>query len=81
MGFHGYPEITIAYFGESSDLATQVVIAFVAEEGSKPQVQKFSDETDVRESEVIQSALVKIIERSGAQTVKEIDGVAIIKPD
>ena len=31
-GFHGYPEISLQYFGKTSDKATEVVISFTLEE-------------------------------------------------
>ncbi|MCB5162234.1 hypothetical protein [Marinomonas algarum] len=77
MGFKGYPQFSIAYFGEDTALATEVVVTFVAEEGASPQEQRFTGERDVREDEVIQSALVKIMERTDAKTVLSVDDVAI----
>ena len=41
-------------------------------------VERFSCDTDIREDEVIQSTIVKIIERSGANTVSEVAGVEIV---
>lgn len=68
-GFKGYPQISLSYFGETSDLATEVSVEFVLEEGAGAQEQRFAGEADVREDEVIQSAIVKIIERSEVKTV------------
>lgn len=76
-GFKGYPQISIAYFGENTDLATEVVVEFTLEEDAEAQEQRFKSETDARESEVIQSALVKIIERADARSVVEVAGVSI----
>lgn len=69
MGFQGYPEISIVYTGASKNLADQVIVEFVAEEGADPMEQKFQSQSDAREDEAIQSALVKMIERSEAKTV------------
>jgi len=77
MGFQGYPEISIAYLGCRKDLADEVVVTFVAEEGADLMEEKFSSKTDARESEVIQSAIVKIIERSEAKTVKMSEEVGL----
>jgi len=77
-GFHGYPLISLAYFGKSADIASEVVISFVMEEGDAPQEQKFNCVSDAREDETIQSTLVKIIERADAATVTEAEGVSII---
>lgn len=77
-GFHGYPLISLAYFGKTPDLASEVVISFVAEENAEPQKQTFVSGNDAREDEAIQSALVKIIERADAKTVAEQDGVSIL---
>jgi hypothetical protein len=77
-GFNGYPVVSLAYFGESPDMAKEVVISFIVEEGAEPQLQKFVCQTDAREDETIQSTLVKIIERADAATVTEVAGVALI---
>jgi hypothetical protein len=77
-GFHGYPQLSLQYFGTAAGLATEVVITFTLAEGAEPQTQKFISKNDAREDETIQSTLVKIIERSNANTVTEIDGVSII---
>jgi hypothetical protein len=71
QGFQGYPEITIAYFGVDNASANEVVVSFVAEEGAEPMVERFPSKADARTDEVIQSAIVKMIERSEAQTVHE----------
>ncbi|WP_233280359.1 hypothetical protein [Rheinheimera mangrovi] len=54
-------------------------MTFVLEEGVAAQEQKFSATEYVRQGEAIQSVLVKIIERSGAKTVTEVAGVAILE--
>jgi len=77
-GFQGYPQISIAYFGESASCATQVVLGFTAEEGDAAQEQKFSSKGDARQDETIQTALLKIIDRTEAKTVFEIEGVSTI---
>lgn len=77
-GDKGYPKITLAYFGQSADIATEVVISFIEAEGAEPQSQKFVCESDVREDETIQSVLVKIMERAGANTVSEVAGTALL---
>lgn len=77
MGFKGYPQITLAYFGVSTEMATDVVATFVLEECAEPQEQKFSSKGDVREDEFVQSALVKIIERTEAKSVLEIEGTSV----
>ncbi|MBU2966659.1 hypothetical protein Q4508_02805 [Amphritea sp. 2_MG-2023] len=75
----GYPTIAIKYFGTATDCATQVMVEFVAEEGAQPQSQIFEGKTDVRKDEVIQTTLVKIIERADANTVTEATEVALLK--
>ena len=78
-GFQGYPQITLAYFGASTDCATEVVVGYTLEEGSAVQEQKFSCKADARKDETIQTTLLKVIERADAKTVLEIDGVAVIQ--
>ena len=75
MGFQGYPQITFEYFGAASNRAHEVLVKFCLEEGAEIQEQQFSSKGDAREDEVIQSALVKMIERSGAKTVLQIESV------
>jgi len=78
MGFKGYPEIAISYRGNSSDCAQQVVVNFVAEEGDQVMTETFNSKTDAREDEVIQSAIVKMIERSEAKTVLVAASIELI---
>lgn len=77
MGFQGYPTIEIAYFGANETLATVVTLQLVVEEGAAPLTEKFVTEGEIRNDETIQSAIVKMIERSGAQTVTQKDGVSL----
>lgn len=78
MGFKGYPQVSFAYFGQTTEQATEVVVTFILEEGAEPQEQRFSSQENVREDEVIQSALVKIMERTDAKTVLEVEGTAVL---
>lgn len=78
-GFQGYPQISIAYFGESASCATEVVVGFTAEEGDVVQEQKFSSKADARKDETIQTTLLKVIERADAKSVLEVPGVSILK--
>ncbi|MEX1669216.1 hypothetical protein AB4876_09860 [Zhongshania guokunii] len=78
MGFHGYPQIAIEYFGRTTELATEVVVLFTLEEGGETQEQRFVSKTDAREDEAIQSALVKMIERSETKTVLQKIDVSLL---
>jgi hypothetical protein len=77
-GFDGYPLISLAYFGATTEVASKVEVTFLAEEGAAAQVQTFSSNSDAREDETIQSVLVKIIERAEPRTVSELAGVTVI---
>jgi hypothetical protein len=77
-GHKGYPEISIEYFGTSGNCATKVAVRFILEEGAEAQEEVFSSQTDIRESEVVQSALVKIIQRADAKSVVQVDGVSAL---
>jgi hypothetical protein len=79
MGFQGYPEISISYFGSTIDIAEQVAVSFVAEEGDTPMEERFHCKSDAREDQVIQSAIVKMIERSEAKTIKQTTDVEVVK--
>ncbi|WP_163920096.1 hypothetical protein [Photobacterium sp. Alg240-V54] len=76
-GFKGYPQLSLAYFGKTADVATEVVVTFTLAEDTEPQQQKFVSDNDVREDETIQSVLVKIIDRAGANSVLETEGVTV----
>lgn len=78
-GFQGYPQISLAYFGQSADCATEVVVGYILAEGADVQEQKFVCKADARQDETIQTTLLKVIERADAKTVLEVEGVAIIK--
>ena len=77
MGFQGYPEISIAYLGQNKEHADEVVVTFVAEKGAAAMEQRFPGKADVREDEIIQSAIVKIIERSEVKTVNISEGITV----
>jgi hypothetical protein len=75
-GFHGYPQVTLEYFGKTSDCADEVIISFTLEAGGEPQKQEFESSSNAREDEIIQTILVKIIERTNAKTVMEIEDIS-----
>lgn len=77
MNFQGYPKISLSYYGKTTNYANEVVVEFIQEEGAEIQVERFSSKIDAREDEIIQSALVKMIERSGAKTVLQVEGVSV----
>jgi hypothetical protein len=78
MGFQGYPKISITYFGKTNNHADEVRVEFVLEEGAEIMVEKFASKTDARDDEVIQSALVKMIERSEAKTVVQEESISVM---
>jgi hypothetical protein len=78
MGFQGYPKISLAYYGKTTGFASEVVVEFTMEEGAEAQTERFSSKMDAREDETIQSALVKMIERSEAKTVSLAEGVTVV---
>lgn len=78
-GFHGYPMVSLEYFGKTPDSANEVVISYTEEEGAEPQKQTFASGGDAREDETIQSTLIKIIERADAKTVTEIEGISTVR--
>ncbi len=78
MGFHGYPAITLTYYGKTTNFANEVVIKFVLEEGAEPQEERLSSGGDVREDESIQSAIVKMIERTETKTVSQTEGISVL---
>ncbi len=77
MRFKGYPEISISYTGSRSDFAEEVIVTFIAEEGSSPMEERFKSKSDAREDEIIQSAIVKMIERAEAKTVTQEEEISI----
>ena len=79
MGFQGYPEISIAYFGRTADIAEQVAVAYIADEGVTPMEERFNSQSDAWEDQVIQSAIVKMIERSEAKTIRHATEIEVVK--
>ncbi len=77
MGFQGYPAISLTYFGKTISVANEVVIKLVLEEGAESLEERFSSDDDVREDESIQSAIVKMIERTEAKTVSQAEDVTV----
>jgi len=78
-GFQGYPQISLSYYGQSADCATEVLVGFILEEGGETLEEKFSSKGDARNDETIQTTILKVIERANAKTVIENEGVLIIK--
>ncbi|MBM7035016.1 hypothetical protein [Vibrio ulleungensis] len=76
-GFNGYPQITLAYYGDTKECATEVVLQFKMAEGESAQEERFSCETEIRENELIQTTVLKIIERANVSSVIEVEGVAV----
>lgn len=76
-GFQGYPLITISYFGPTNELATKVVVGFKLDENSEELIEKFSTEMDIREDISVQTTIIKIIDRSGAESVTLAEGITI----
>ncbi len=78
-GFHGYPKLSLTYYGETTAWANEVEVSFTLEEGADVQIQSFSSDGDARSDEVIQTTLVKVIERSNVKTVEEHTEVLVRK--
>ncbi|GAC17835.1 hypothetical protein [Paraglaciecola arctica] len=78
-GFHGYPMISIQYFGPSETLATKVEVGFIQEENAEPMLETFNSETDIRVDETVQTTIIKIIDRVDAKTVTLEDKVQLLK--
>lgn len=79
MGEKGYPELSIRYTGPNLSLAQEVILEFILDEGVPPAEERFTSTDDARENEVIQSAIVKVMERSGAKTIRLIDTIEVIQ--
>ncbi len=77
-GFKGYPLISIAYFGKDEQCATEVVMSFTLEEGAQAQEERFISKVNAREDEVIQTTLIKVIDRANACSVTEVEGTSLI---
>ena len=55
-----------------------MAVQFTLGEGDSVQEERFSCETEIRDNELIQTTLLKIIERANANSVIEIEGVAVL---
>jgi hypothetical protein len=69
MGFQGYPQLSIAYLGQSEGAPDTVLLSLQMEEEAQWQEQKFSSKGDAREDEAIQSTIVKMMERCEVKTL------------
>ena len=78
MGFQGYPKISLTYCGKTNNHASEVVVEFISEENAEAQTERFSSKIDAREDETIQSAIVKMIERSEAKTIIQNESIFVI---
>jgi hypothetical protein len=76
-GFHGYPMISIQYFGPSEAIATKVEVGFIEQENAEPMLETFNSETDIRQDETVQTTIIKIIDRVDAKTVTLDESVNI----
>ncbi|WP_369855677.1 hypothetical protein [Candidatus Thalassolituus haligoni] len=77
-GFQGYPLIAITYFGSTTDQADEVSVTLTLEEGAEALEERFKSTDDARENATIQSALVKIIERTDCKTLQENPDVTLV---
>jgi hypothetical protein len=77
-GFHGYPMISIQYFGPTAELATRVEVGFIEQENAEPMLETFNSETDIRQDETVQTTIIKIIDRVDAKTVTLDDAVKLL---
>lgn len=77
-GFHGYPMISIQYFGPSEVLATKVEVGFIEQENAEPMLETFNSDTDIRKDETVQTTIIKIIDRVNAKTVTLEEGVSLL---
>ena len=68
-GFHGYPLVTIRYYGANPHVATKVVVGFIEDEASATFTESFTTQTDIRVDEIVQTTLLKIIDRAQAKSV------------
>jgi hypothetical protein len=77
QGFRGYPVGTVAFYGPDDHRATKVAVGVVTREGAEPaELERwFSDESDVRDDEGFNRAIVEFIEHHGAKTVVLADGI------
>ena len=74
-GFQGYPVITLTYLAGADTTISDVEMSFVIEENAPSQHEKFSCNGDARQDETLQTTLLKVIERTGAKTVVEHNGM------
>jgi hypothetical protein len=76
-GFRGYPIATIAFYGQTADVASKVVLAVFRAEGDGPKVLErfFSQGIDVRLDEGIGKQLLAVIESQGVESVMMTDSI------
>ena len=76
-GFRGHSVATVAFYGPDDRRASKVAVGIVMREGAEPAELKkwFSDESDVRDDEAINQAIVEFIEQQGVKTVVVADRI------
>ena len=70
QGMHGYPLIEVHYYAGSSQIAEVMTVSLTSEAGATPYMERFTSSSDIREDHVMQTTLLKIIERTQAQSVQ-----------
>jgi hypothetical protein len=77
QGFRGYPIATVAFYGQTAELATKVVVAIVCDEGREPDPLErwFSEDTDVRDNPDVGEKVLAFLKEHAAKSVIVTDGL------
>lgn len=78
MGFQGYPQMSLTYFGSTANVANELRVKLILEEGADAQEERFKSKEDARDNESIQTSLLKMIELTGSKTVIQQEAISII---
>ena len=75
-GIKGYPIATVAFYGETNNVATKVVCGIIKNEGAKAEpMKKWFSEKDARKSEKILSEVFAFIEKNEANSVGMLEEI------
>jgi hypothetical protein len=75
-GFRGYPLATIAYYGPDDKRASKVVVGIVSKEDELAFMEKwFSEESDVRQSHLINQQIVEFLDKHHVESVALADRI------
>lgn len=77
LGFRGYPQGTVAFYGPDNRRASKAAVSIFVEAGSDPVETRrwFSETDDLRQNAVAISEIAKFLRDHDARTITMVDGI------